>query len=294
MDKIEIKDNKIDYQFVAVPLNLFCRIDNNLRSMLFTMIQLQTYYAEEDGWFFRDNYDLCKQSNLSENLVRITIDTLYKEGLIDVQSVGMGKGTNSPCNRYKVLWERFKDYEKDDIEKCIKDPRLEINTLKYKGSHYHPSYLDKNNDVVIADTTVVDDSVEDKVVVDDVVTNVVKVEDNINNISNIDNKDNKKNIDNLENKNNIQSSNINYDIYKDEITWNKSLPDDMNISDYQKERLIFELYQLNDYYSITDKIAEIEERLRTGRNNDIYKEKALHIVNMKSKELGFKFNIYLN
>ena len=69
-------EKKIGYQFVAVPLNLFCRLDNNLRSMLFTLIQLQTYYSEEDGWFFRSNADLAAQSNLSENLVRITIDTL--------------------------------------------------------------------------------------------------------------------------------------------------------------------------------------------------------------------------
>lgn len=187
-----MEESNIDYQFVKVPLNLFCRLDKNLRSMLFTLIQLQTKFAEDDGWFFRNNDDLAKQSKLSENLVRITTDALYKEGLIDVQSVGKGKGSNSPSNRYIVHLERFKDYEKDDIVSCFKDPRLEINTPEYKGSHYHPSYLDKHVDVVRTETVMVDDMVNEKV--DDEVSNVVeklvKSEDNINNIYNLDNKNN--------------------------------------------------------------------------------------------------------
>lgn len=204
--KTENQDNKnIDYQFVAVPLNLFCRLDNNLRSMLFTLIQLQTYYAESDGWFFRSNEDLKAQTNLSENLVRVTIDTLYREGLIDVQSVGKGKGSNSPSNRYKVHWERFKDYEKDDIEKCIKDPRLIIRTLDYKGSNYRPSYLDKTDDEVTTEKVYIDGEVNSKV--DDMVESLVKSEDNIYNINNKDNIDNKKNIDNKDNIKNIDNTN---------------------------------------------------------------------------------------
>lgn len=283
-----------EYQFVAVPLNLFCRLDNNLRSMLFTLIQLQTYYAEDDGWFFRDNDDLAKQSNLSENLVRITIDVLYKEGLIDVQSVGKGKGTNTPPNRYKVNWERFKDYEKDTIENCFKDPRLAIITPKYKGSHYHPSYLDKNSDVVTTETIMLDGKVNE--VVDDVVKNLVKVEDNIDNIDNKENIDNKKNIENVDNKDNSKNINhieINYNIYKDKDTFYKSLPSEMELSDYDKEVLLFQLYQLHDMYSIEKQIDKIEDIFKNTRN-EIYKEKARHIVKLKSEELGFKFNILLN
>ncbi len=294
VDSLEKKN--IDYQFVAVPLNLFCRLDNNLRSMLFTLIQLQTYYAESDGWFFRSNEDLKAQANLSENLVRVTIDTLYKEGLIEVQSVGKGKGPNSPSNKYKVHLERFKDYEKDDIEKCIKDPRLSIETLKYKGSNYRPSYLDRHDDVVTAETTIVDDKVNT------LVEKLVKSEDNINNIYNLNNISNINNINNLENKNNIQildnklnnNIEINYDIYKNRETWHKSLPREMNQSYYEKERLLFELYQLHDISLIEKKVVELEELLyRRRKDNEIFIEKTKYILDEKSKELGFKFSTIL-
>lgn len=312
-----MKEREIEYQFVAVPLNLFCRLDNNLRSMLFVLIQLQTYYADKDGWFFRSNEDLKAQSNLSENLVRLTIDTLYKEGLIDVESVGKGKGRNTPSNRYKVLCERFKDYEKDDIEMCIKDPKLAIKTPQYKGSHYHPSYLDKKEkevttEAVMADAQV-DTQVNDKV--DDKVENVVKVEDNIYNIDNKEIIDNKKNVDNIDNKKNIDNSinnncnnninnsidnNINnyfdYSIYKDWETFRKTLPDIMHISDYQKEKMIFELSQLTYIKSIRDKALEIEKLLtqRKNSNNEKYLEKARNVLNHKCKELSIDIDTLLS
>lgn len=205
-----------DCQFVKVPLHLFCRLDNNLRSMLFTLIQLSTYYAEEDGWFFRGCEDLQKQSNLSENLVRATLDGLYMKGLIDVRCEGKGKGRNTHPNFFKVNFERFKDYEKDDIEKCFKDPRLVINTPKYKGSHYHPSYLDKSDRAVVTETVVVKDAVNDKVddEVNNVVEKLVKSEDNINNI---DNKNNICNNNIFNNSNNIiynkENTLLNIDYY---------------------------------------------------------------------------------
>ena len=289
---------KFDYQFVAVPLNLFCRLDNNLRSMLFVLIQLQTYYADKDGWFFRSNEDLKAQSNLSENLVRLTIDTLYKEGLIDVESVGKGRGRNTPSNRYKVLWERFKDYEKDDIEMCIKDPRLEIKTPQYKGSHYHPSYLDKKEmevttEAVMADAQVdtqVKDKVDDKV--DDKVENVVKVEDNIYNIDNIKNIDNSinNNSDNSIN-NSIDNSNNNFDysIYKDWPTVRKTFPSEYDVSYLQIREMIFQLSQLTDYYSIKEKVSQLRRRLDKSKDKSLIEE-ALNVLDYKCDELSI--NIY--
>lgn len=153
--------DSINYQFVAVPLQLFCRMDNNLRSMLFTLIQLSTVYAENDGYFYRSNSDLSEQSNLSENLVRATIDTLFKCGIIDVRTIGEGKGRKTPPNKYKINWESFLKYEKDDMEKSIKDPRLKIETVKYKGSHYRPSYLEKKgSSTIVAHALSVDNNLK--------------------------------------------------------------------------------------------------------------------------------------
>ena len=297
---------EINYQFVAVPLNLFCRLDNNLRSMLFTLIQLQTYYSEEDGWFFRSNADLAAQSNLSENLVRITIDTLYKEGLIDVESVGKGKGANSPSNRFKVNWERFKDYEKDDIESCIKDPRLEIVTPKYKGSHYRPSYLDKNNSgsephgntedegrvdggVMVADTTLVEDVVDSKV--NNMVTNMVKVEDNIYNINNIDNIENKKNIENInnkENKENILNNSINSNINNNPF-FDCSRAVEMDIGEYQLEQQIKGFSKLKDADSIIEHANKILNRLIHYPQK--YTEMFQSAIVQRCEELGIDINV---
>ena len=298
---------EIDYQFVAVPLNLFCRLDNNLRSMLFTLIQLQTYYAEEDGWFYRSNADLGAQSNLSENLVRITIDVLYKAGLIDVESIGKGKGTNSPSNRFKVNWERFKDYEKDDIEKCIKDPRLEINTPKYKGSHYHCSYLDKNNGgsehpdkkedegkvdcgVMVADTTLVEDKVDSEV--NNVVTNVVKVEDNIYNINNLNNIDNKKNIDIIENIDNKENS-LNNTIHDNISYFDCSRVVEQTLSEYKLDELIKGFSKAKDVDAIIEHIQKVSNRLSSLRNEKRkeYVEKTSSAITQRCEELGIDTNV---
>lgn len=88
MEKVE---KKFDYQFTAMPTNLMACMDLNCRSMLFTLIQLSSYYAKEDGWFFRTNEDLRIESQLSENLVRATLSTLYSIGIVDVKTVGKGK-----------------------------------------------------------------------------------------------------------------------------------------------------------------------------------------------------------
>ena len=55
----------VGYQFNAVPMNLVACCDLNCRSMLWTLVQLSSYYADKDGWFFRTNEDLRVQSLLS-------------------------------------------------------------------------------------------------------------------------------------------------------------------------------------------------------------------------------------
>lgn len=131
---------KITYQFTAVPTNLFILLDNNCRSMLFTLIQLSSFYSNEDGYFFRTNSDLSEESNLSQKLVIATIDTLYSKGLIAVNTVGKAKGKQA--NYYKVNFEIFTEYEKYSKEE-LKNPVLKIETIDYKAKGYSPSYLSK-------------------------------------------------------------------------------------------------------------------------------------------------------
>lgn len=128
----------IDYNFTAIPTKLMILLDNNCKCMLFTLIQLSTVYAEADGYFYRSNELLQLQCGLSKNLVLATVDTLYREGLIDVISVGMGKGKFT--NHIKVNFENFKKYESISFEAILNDPTTRIKTVDYKN-HFTPSYL---------------------------------------------------------------------------------------------------------------------------------------------------------
>lgn len=128
---------KISYQFTAVPTKLMMLLDNNCRSMLFTLIQLSSCYANEDGYFFRSNSDLQAESNLSKNLVIVTIDTLYTNGIVDVKCGG--NKCKKIANYYKLNYDKILEYENISLEDT-KNPDNKITTLKYKNSDYVPSY----------------------------------------------------------------------------------------------------------------------------------------------------------
>lgn len=140
---IETK-NEIEYQFTAIPTNLFLCLDNNCRSMLFTLIQLSTYYADkESGYFFRTNADLQAETNLSENVIRATLSSLFDSGLVEVRTVGKSKGTIP--NNFRVNFKRFLEWDKYSIEDCMKNPEFKIETAEYRVKGFVPSYL-KNKD----------------------------------------------------------------------------------------------------------------------------------------------------
>lgn len=121
--------------------------------MLWTLVQLSSYYADKDGWFFRTNDDLRAQSQLSENLVRATLSTFYRVGIIDVRTVGKGK-SKTP-NKFRLNVERFKDWEKYSLEDCIKHPDLRVETDCYKTTGWQASYLNLQEDKTISDSVTV-------------------------------------------------------------------------------------------------------------------------------------------
>ena len=126
-----------------MPTNLFLCLDNYCRSTLFTLIQLSTYYAKEDGYFFRTNDDLKAESNLSENVVRATLSALYSNGLIDVQTVGKSKGIIP--NNFRVNIDVFAKWEELSIEDCMKNPQYKIETADYKTKGFKASYVKDEN-----------------------------------------------------------------------------------------------------------------------------------------------------
>lgn len=163
---------KTNYQFTQVPTNLFILLDNNCRSMLFTLIQLSSYYADEDGWFFRTCTDLEAESNLSQNLVKATLQTLFNHHLIEAKPTGQSKGKKP--NYYKVNFDEFTKYDEISIEDAMKNPDLKIYTVNYKGSCF------KLN--LVRDTV--------KETVTKTVNKLVKSDHNIDNIENVENKKN--------------------------------------------------------------------------------------------------------
>lgn len=207
---------KKDYQFTAVPTNLYMLLDNNCRSMLFTMIQLSTYYADQDGWFFRTYADLECESNLSHNLVKATIQTLFDHDIINARPTGFGKGRKP--NYYKVNYSKFEEFEKITIEDAMKNPDLKIVTVDYKGSNFKlnlvkPTTTTGTIDIDIdlekeidkdKEITLVNEVVNNTVI--NTVTNTVKSDNNIDNIDNLDNIKNIYNINNIENNNNVKNN----------------------------------------------------------------------------------------
>lgn len=131
---------QIDYQYAPIPKKLMYCLDRNCRSLLFALVDLADYF--KSNRFYRSNEDLQKDAELSKNLVIATLDTLYQNGLVDVECVGKGVGRQTniiTLNTYK-----FKEWEKYTFEEVRKLPELKIKTVKYKGSGYKASYLNKN------------------------------------------------------------------------------------------------------------------------------------------------------
>lgn len=145
-----MKKNEHAYKFTSMPVNLTACLDVNCRSMLFTLLQLSSYYENRsklegkrwDGWFFRSNADLQAQSRLSENLVRATISTLYRIGIVDVRLDV--KSRNQSPNWFKMNEAAMLKWDKYSIEDCIKNPDYAIMTDQYRATGWKPSYLDKS------------------------------------------------------------------------------------------------------------------------------------------------------
>ena len=185
-----------EYNFTAVPTQLMILLDVNCRSMLFTLCQLHSYYANEDGIFFRTNSDLSSESQLSQKLVIATIDTLYIHGIIEVWSVGKGKGKE--CNKFRLNLNKFREYEKYSMDD-LKNPELQIETIKeYNKKGYTPQYLKDNEMQIEIHKNRINLSQE----IQNISPNLPQITNNKDNIDNEENKNNKEIIDNEDNKDN--------------------------------------------------------------------------------------------
>lgn len=229
----------VGYQFTPMPKKLTHLLDVNLRSMLFALVDASDYFADEDGWFYRSNADLQIDSAMSQNLVKATVDTLFIYSLLEVTCVGKGKKREP--NGYRLNKGMFLFFERLDMNSDIKRPENKINTVEYKGSGYHPSYLDDEperyfpelvkgkiiwNQINGTKASTTDDTAVPKTEsTKELTTDVTKSD---NNIDNIENGYNIEYIDNIEYTNNTENVN------KDLINTNNILKENL---DYEKEKL---------------------------------------------------------
>lgn len=201
----------INYQFTAIPTNLFYLLDNNTRTLLFCLIQTSTYYAKEDGFFYITKETIGELTNLSVNVITAAIDTLYINGLIYVHTVGKSKGKY--VNHYRVNFEEFLKYEELTFED-LKNPLNKIEMVKYKNN-YQPQYI---KDYLNSNSEGKQERKEErKQQRKKVITN----KDNINNKNNINN-----NII-LEKNNNIKKENNTSNILEEKIEEKKILNSDL-------------------------------------------------------------------
>lgn len=180
----------IDYQFTAIPTKLMILLDVNCRSMLFTLCQLASHYADENGRFFRTNVELALESRLSQKLVIATLDTLYTHGIVEIWSVGKGKGKHA--NYFRLNFTKIKEFESLGMDK-LNNPEFHISMVDYRAKGYFPSYLQKNAQNVLQEGS--EENPNDFPKNYQITNNIDKI-DNINNINNINKKD--SNINNIE------------------------------------------------------------------------------------------------
>ena len=227
----DLERHKVGYQFTPTPKQLMHLLDVNCRTMLFALVDDSDYFANSEGWFYRTNSDLQNDSKLSKNLVTVTIDTLFRYGIVYVSCVGKGKGKQP--NGYRLCTERFPFFEQLNMNTDICRPENQIKTIDYKGSGYSPSYLQDEplrlkpmlKDGVItwipinAPNTQTPPNTEESTIdnTKKVTKDITKSDNNIDSIDNKENIDSKNNIEYSECKENLFNSNKNNIIEEKEL-----------------------------------------------------------------------------
>lgn len=231
-----MRDNRdysstVGYQFTPMPKQLTHLLDVNLRSMLFALVDASNYFADEDGWFYRSNADLQTDTVMSQNLVKATVDTLYIYSILEVTCVGKGK--KRVPNAYRLNTNLFRFFERLDINTDIHRPENKIQTVGYKGSGYHPSYLDDEPERFLPElvkgkiiwnpvnptnaSTTGDTTVPTTDTTKELTTDVTKSDNNIDNTDSVYNKEYIKNIEDIEYKENVNNIEYNNSILNNNI-----------------------------------------------------------------------------
>lgn len=173
-----------DYHYIQVPMNLFYLMDANCSKVFITLTQMNSFYPKEDGYFECAYKTLELACGMSHPVIKACLAGLYLEGLLDIISVGKGRGKHT--NKYKVIIEKFKEYEEFPLGIAIMTEDKPIHQVKYKGERFQVPW---------------DKPIEKQSEKGTEKQSEKKVSTNITNKENIPNIDNKENIieNNIEN-----------------------------------------------------------------------------------------------
>ena len=155
----ENEERKIPYQFTANPLNLMFILDSDCLKMLNLLIQEESFWGSQgqlvDGYFFKSINELKSDMFMANDQdVRLTIEALYTNGIIDV----INQGDKHKASRFKINQEKIKEIDSKSILEVKKFCPL-IRKLK-RGSLC--SYMEKTT-CPLAENTEVDDTIPDSV-----------------------------------------------------------------------------------------------------------------------------------
>lgn len=134
--------SSINYNFIAVPTQLFILLDYRLKLVLTSMLQVSSALANTEGWFYYSIDDLKKLSGIkSDKTVRAAIETLYRLNLVEVKARtfenNIGKRT---ANYYRINFNEIEKYNELSVYECLNIEELHIPMLDYTKKDYKTTY----------------------------------------------------------------------------------------------------------------------------------------------------------
>lgn len=137
-----LNSKNINYNFIAVPTQLFILLDYRLKLVLTSLIQVSSALANSKGWFYYSKEDLKKLCGIKNDKTIIAcLETFYRLGIVKVQSRtfenNIGKRT---ANYYSLNFEEIEKYNEYSVYECLNIPELQIPMLDYTSSDYKTTY----------------------------------------------------------------------------------------------------------------------------------------------------------
>ena len=164
----------INYNFIAVPTQLFILLDYRLKLVLTSLIQVSTALANSNGWFYYSKEDLKKLCGIKNDKTIIAcLETFYRLNLLEVQAKTFESNIgNRTANYYKINFNEIEKYNEYSVYECMNIPELQIAMLDYTSKDYQTTYtaateIDSSNEEAIPEPTDIQDNVSEEIPTND-------------------------------------------------------------------------------------------------------------------------------